>query len=89
MTGPAIEPTCQELVEVITAYLDGVMSDAERSRFERHLEGCSGCAAVVSQFRTAIELTGRLTEEQVSEAQRETMRDVFRRYRAGSASSPD
>ncbi len=73
--------TCQELVEVITDYFDGAMSDADRGRFERHLNECSGCQAVVSQFRTAIEITGRLTEEQVSDAQRDAMRDVFRRWR--------
>ena len=85
MTQPD-EMTCQELVEVITDYFDGAMSDADRSRFEHHLGECSGCTAVVSQFRTTIELTGRLTEEQVSEEQREAMRDVFRRWRGAATS---
>lgn len=73
--------TCRELVEVITDYFDGVMSDGERARLERHLSECAGCQAVVSQFRTTIEVTGRLTEDQVSEEQRQAMRDVFRRWR--------
>ena len=84
MTEPADELTCRELVEVITAYLDGAMSDADSSRFERHLGECSGCTAVVSQFRTTIEVTGRLTEEQVSEEQREAMRGVFQRWRGAA-----
>ncbi|HSE80274.1 MAG TPA: zf-HC2 domain-containing protein [Gaiellaceae bacterium] len=83
---PADELTCKELVEVVTAYLDGAMGDADRSRFERHLGECSGCTAVVSQFRTTIEITGRLTEEQVSEKQREAMRGVFRRWRGATTS---
>jgi anti-sigma factor RsiW len=77
--------TCRELVEVITDYLDGAMSSRDRARFERHLAECSGCTAVVAQFRTTIEATGRLTEDQVSEQQREAMRDVFRRWREGEA----
>lgn len=77
------ELTCQELVEVITDYLEGAMPGPDRARFERHLAECSGCTSVVAQFRTTIEATGRLTEDQVSEEQREAMRDVFRRWREG------
>jgi anti-sigma factor RsiW len=73
--------TCRELVEVITDFVEGAMSDADRARFERHLGECAGCAAVMSQFRTTIEVTGRLTEDQVSEDQRDAMREVFRRWR--------
>jgi anti-sigma factor RsiW len=74
--------TCRELVEVITDFVEGAMSDADRARFERHLGECAGCTAVMSQFRTTIEITGRLTEDQVSEAQRDAMREVLRRWRA-------
>jgi anti-sigma factor RsiW len=87
MTEPADDLTCKELVEVITDYFDGAMPDADRSRFERHLAECSGCTAVVSQFRTTIEVAGRLTEEQVTPGQREAMRDVFRRWREDGAGS--
>lgn len=82
MSEPADDDlSCRELVEVITDYFDGAMSEDQRARLERHLGECSGCQAVVSQFRTTIEVTGRLTEDQVSEEQREAMRDVFRRWR--------
>ena len=62
------------------------MSADDRARFERHLEGCVGCQMVVSQFRTTIEVTGRLTEDQVTEAQRIAMRDVYRRWRESAGS---
>jgi anti-sigma factor RsiW len=87
MTETADDLTCKELVEVITDYFDGAMRDADRARFERHLAECSGCTAVVSQFRTTIEVTGRLTEDQVTPEQREAMRDVFRRWREDGAAS--
>jgi hypothetical protein len=77
--------TCRELVEVVTDFVEGAMSDADRARFERHLGTCAGCTAVMSQFRTAIEVTGRLTEDQVSEDQRDAMREVFRRWRGGAS----
>jgi len=86
MTRPSGDDlTCRELVEVITDYVEGAMSDADRARFDRHVGECSGCAAVMSQFRATIEVSGRLTEDQVSEEQRDAMRDVFRRWRADVA----
>ena len=32
--------SCQELVELVTDYLDGALPARERRRFERHLETC-------------------------------------------------
>lgn len=74
--------TCREVVEVITDYLEGAMVNPDRARFERHLEECTGCTAVLAQFRATIEATGLLTESEVSADQREAMREVFRRWRA-------
>ena len=34
--------TCAELVELVTAYLDGTLSDAERAEFDEHLALCPG-----------------------------------------------
>jgi anti-sigma factor RsiW len=56
---------CKEFVELITAYLDGVLpADAQR-RIDDHLDGCDGCSNVLAQWRTIIALAGRLTEADV------------------------
>jgi anti-sigma factor RsiW len=52
--------TCQQMVELVTEYLDGVMEPRRRARFEEHLAGCAGCTAYLAQFRTTVALTGRL-----------------------------
>jgi anti-sigma factor RsiW len=52
--------TCQQVVELVTEYLDGVMEPARRARFEAHLDGCDGCTAYLEQFRTTIAVVGRL-----------------------------
>lgn len=77
------ELTCRELVELVSDYLDGAMAPGQRARFERHVAECDGCTEVVEQFRTTVAATGRLIEALVSDDQRETMRGVFRRWRAG------
>jgi anti-sigma factor RsiW len=71
------ELTCQELVELVTAYLEGVLSPEEVARFERHLTICPGCVTYVEQFRETIALTGTLREEDVPPAARAALLEQF------------
>jgi anti-sigma factor RsiW len=52
--------TCQQVVELVTEYLDGVMEPRRRVRFEAHLDGCDGCTAYLEQFRSTVAVIGRL-----------------------------
>ena len=73
---------CQELVEIVTAYLDGAMSRRDRKRFEAHISACGNCSTYVEQMRQTIEATGTLTEEQIDPAAREELLAVFREWNA-------
>ena len=55
MTPPALQITCKEFVELVTAHLDGVLADADRTRFECHTERCPGCRAYLQQFRLTVD----------------------------------
>jgi anti-sigma factor RsiW len=73
---------CRELVELVTDYLEGRLSAADRSRFEEHLDECDGCTAYVEQMRRTIEALGHIPEESLSpEAERELLA-AFRDWRA-------
>ena len=50
--------SCQELVELVTDYLEGALPPREHARFEAHLTACEGCARHVEQLRTTIAVTG-------------------------------
>src|SRR3954470_13429782 len=79
----ASEFTCKEMVEVITDYLDGALTPADRARFEAHLVGCRGCRAYLGQMRRTISLLGTLkpeTEDPVSEETKRRLVDVFRAW---------
>src|SRR5260370_33019904 len=52
------EMACQELVDVITAYLEGTLPDADRSRFDAHLATCSACPAYLEQMKALFRPTG-------------------------------
>ncbi len=79
------EMTCQELVELITEYLEGTLAPSERMRFDAHLSTCSGCAAYIEQMRMTIRMLGKISEESMSaDAQRELL-VTFRSWKAGAA----
>jgi anti-sigma factor RsiW len=74
--------SCQELVELVTDYLESALLPEDTDRFEEHLGRCSGCAAYLEQIRQTIALTGRLTLDSLSpEAERELLH-AFRDWRA-------
>ena len=56
---------CDELVELVTDYLDGALPPDERARVERHLRGCDGCTRVLAQWREVIRISGHLADTDV------------------------
>jgi anti-sigma factor RsiW len=72
--------SCHELVELVTAYLDGVLSPAEAARFEAHLETCPDCSGYVEQFAQTINALGALPAEQLREETLAPLLDAFRGY---------
>jgi anti-sigma factor RsiW len=74
--------SCQELVELVTDYLEGALDRRTHSRFDRHIAGCEHCTAYLEQMRETIRLTGTLTEEQLDPRARDELLTVFRTWRA-------
>jgi anti-sigma factor RsiW len=52
--------TCKESIELMSEYLEGVLSPLWRDRFDCHTSACSECALYLSQMRMTILLAGRL-----------------------------
>jgi anti-sigma factor RsiW len=74
---------CQELVELVTDYLEGALNRRDRKRFERHLAGCPHCPEYLAQMRATIDLTGRITPDDLTPQMREDFIELFRRWQAG------
>ena len=75
---------CQELVELVTDYLEGRLSASERLRFEAHLTGCSGCRTYLEQMRQTVRALGRLPEASMELEGKERLLAAFRDWRRGS-----
>ena len=80
MTDTVMEISCQELVELVTEYLEGALPPAERARFEAHIVPCDGCRKYLEQIRKTIELTGRLTPEQLDPQAEAALLGAFRQW---------
>jgi anti-sigma factor RsiW len=79
------ELTCQDLVELVTAYLEGALSGDEHARFERHLSICPGCRTYVEQFRETIALTGALRAKEVPPSARDELLAQFHSWKSETA----
>jgi anti-sigma factor RsiW len=75
--------TCQELVELVTDYLEGALPEPERARFDAHIGGCEHCTAYIEQMRATITLTGRLRPEELPPKTVDELLEAFRDWRAG------
>ena len=80
------EMPCQELVEVITDYLEGALPERDRIRFEEHLSVCAKCREYVAQFHCTIETVGRVHERDLDPGVRDDLLAAFRGWSGSSAS---
>jgi len=78
--------TCRELVEVLTDHLEGALDAGERAEIERHIVICRGCSNYVEQYRSTIDLLGRIAGDAPDpEAPASAALAIFRRWQAGRA----
>jgi predicted anti-sigma-YlaC factor YlaD len=75
------EMPCQELVEVITDYLEAAIEQRDRRRFEAHLAECEACRDYLEQFRQTIALAGRVEPGRLPPRMREELLAAFRNWR--------
>jgi anti-sigma factor RsiW len=73
--------SCQELVELVTDYLEGALPEDERRRFEEHIGRCDGCGTYVEQMRATLRVTGELRPAALSPEAEEALLETFRAWR--------
>jgi anti-sigma factor RsiW len=76
--------SCQELVELVTDYLEGVLDERHRRAFDAHLAECDGCTAYVEQLRTTIRITGTITPDDLTPEAEAALLQAFRDWRRSS-----
>ena len=75
--------SCQELVELVTDYLEGALSPGDLRRFEEHIAVCDACTEYLRQLRETIRAR-RCDHARRSVARgRGELLEVFAGWRAG------
>jgi anti-sigma factor RsiW len=73
--------SCQELVELVTDYLEGALSARDRKRFDEHIAACPHCTAYLETMRITIRTVGRVAEDSLDPGMRDELLAAFRDWR--------
>ena len=73
--------SCQDVVELVSDYLERTLPADEASVFEQHLNFCEGCVWYVDQVRSTVDTVGELREEDVPDETKEKLLAAFRDWR--------
>jgi anti-sigma factor RsiW len=73
--------TCQELVELVTEYLEGALSPRDRDRFEEHLMTCPPCQSHLRQVQETIRIVGTASPESLSARAERDLLEAFRGWK--------
>lgn len=68
---------CVELVELVTAYLEDALDEADRRRFEEHLAACEACRRYVDQMELVVARLGTPPSERLSDTTRTRLLQAF------------
>ena len=71
---------CNELVELVTDYLDGALDKETEHSVDDHLTGCDGCTTYVEQIsRTITTLGSSPAEAELTDEARDALLAAFRK----------
>jgi predicted anti-sigma-YlaC factor YlaD len=73
--------SCQEVVELITDYLEGALLPEKRAQLEAHLADCDGCTNYIEQVRLTIGMLRSLAQEPVFPETKDELLQVFRQWK--------
>jgi anti-sigma factor RsiW len=73
---------CRQAVELVTDYIEGALSRADRRRFEAHLADCPNCTEYLAQMRLTIQLSGRVVPDELPLAMRDELVALYREWQS-------
>jgi predicted anti-sigma-YlaC factor YlaD len=73
--------TCQEVVELVTDYLEQALLPETQAQFEEHVEDCPGCAIYLEQVRKTIMMLQDLAKEPIFPGTKQELLEVFRQWK--------
>ena len=75
------ELNCQEVVELVTDYLEQALLPEKRAQFEDHIEECPGCNTYLEQVQQTIKMLRKLSEQQTFPETKQDLVEIFRNWK--------
>ena len=82
MSRSPLHISCQEVVELVTDYVEQTLPADQAAVFEQHLNFCDGCVWYVDQVRKTIDTVGEVHVEDVPEETKAKLLTAFRDWRS-------
>lgn len=77
------EFTCQEVVELVTDYLEHALLPETQAQVEEHFETCPGCNTFYEQVQQTIMMLRKLSEQQTFPETKQDLLEIFRNWKQG------
>ena len=74
------ELNCQEVVELVTDYLEQALLPEKQAQFEEHIEECPGCDTYLEQVQQTIMMLRKLSEQQTFPETKQDLLEIFRNW---------
>ena len=75
------ELNCQEVVELVTDYLEQALLPEMKAAFENHLSECPGCDTYIEQVQQTIMMLRKLAEQPMFPESKEELLEIFRNWK--------
>jgi anti-sigma factor RsiW len=75
------ELSCQEVVGLVTDYLEAALLPATLAQFEEHLADCPGCQTYLQQIQQTIDMLRRLAADPLFPETRQQLLELFQAWK--------
>jgi predicted anti-sigma-YlaC factor YlaD len=72
---------CQEVVELVTDYLEQALLPEMQAKFEEHIAECPGCDTYLEQVQQTIMMLRKLSEQQMFPKTKHELVEIFRNWK--------
>jgi anti-sigma factor RsiW len=78
------ELSCQQVVVLVTDYLENALLPESRRRLEAHVAECPGCQNYIEQLQMTIDMLHQIAQEPVFPATKQELLQLFRDWKKDS-----
>lgn len=78
------ELSCQQVVELVTDYLENSLLPEMRKRLEEHVAECPGCENYIEQMQLTIDMLYQIARASAFPTTKQELLQLFRDWKKGS-----